>query len=856
MTGNRPRNFEDILSRLPGAKQSGDRWTASCPLPGHKTPVGHLTLTDAGDKALVTCQGGRHSYADICQALGFASLTYSDNGIGGDITSGKACQPVNGAPKHAQKGLTGGVSTGVNLSTLAEAKRLPIDFLKSLGISDFKYNGQPSIKIAYYSEDGTEAAVRFRLALSGDSRFKWRKGDRAMPYGLNKLGQIRKAGWVLIVEGESDCWTAWLHDIPALGAPGKGVWPPAWGEYLEGLEVYVWQEPEAEDFVLRVLKSAPDLRFMRAPDGIKDISEAHIQGHDVPMLLEELKAKAESGQALKSRYDNELLSQLYSEAKTVIEAHNPLELVKDAIRGQGYGGDLKPASITYLAATSRLLAMRAGAMPVHLLITGVSSSGKNYTLGKVLVLLPTEAYHIIDAGSPRVLIYDDAPLEHRVLVFGEADSLPAGEDNPAASAIRNLLQDHCLHYEVTVRDPVTGDYTVREVNKSGPTVLITTSTRSLGEQLMTRLFTLEIGDSKEQISAALETQATLETEGSEPLDSALVSFQHYLQLKAPFKVIVPFAGELAKAMGKMASAPRILRDFARLLSLIKAVAIIRHHRRQTDKEGRLVATLADYDTVRNLVNDMYIDSSTGAASDIRKLVEAVIRLNVSRADGERITNTTLAEHLGTGVKQATRRAKRAIKQGWLVNREQRKSYPADYAPGEPMPETEGLPLLGINRVDTVDNERVNDFSFKNERVDRLTPLIDGDIPPHALNAPEAVLGMPVNEALDLWRSQGAPVVHLGPGANCFDLEKLLADKDIKPEHLEAVKKWLERQMDKPGSSKYVGSAQETVPSVPTKADVNQHGTDGTLPQAHQSNLQLALKPGDVDIVKEKEWEEL
>jgi len=511
-----------------------------------------------------------------------------------------------------------------------------------------------------------------------------------------------------------------------MGAPGKGIWPVSWAEYLKGLEVFVWQEPEATDFVLRVLNSAPDLRFIRAPDGIKDISEAHIQRHDVPVLLEELKAKAESGQELKAGYDNERLEQLYTEAKAVIEAEDPLELVKDAIRSLGYGGDIRPAIIVYLAVTSRLLAMRDGAMPVHLLIMGISSSGKNYTLSRVLILLPAEAYYVIDAGSPRIIIYNDAPLEHRVLIFKESDSLPAGEDSSSASAIRNLLQDHYLHYEVTIRDTNTGDYTAREVNKPGPTVLITTSTRSLGAQLMTRLFTLEISDSKEQIGAALETQAALETEGSKPLDGALVAFQHYLQLKAPLKVVVPFAGELAKAMGKMASAPRILRDFARLLSLIKSVAIIRHHWRQADNEGRLVATLADYETVRGLVNDMYVDSSTGATSELRTLVEAVIELDAIRGDGKQITNTTLAKHLGTGVTQARRRAMRAIKQGWLVNREQRKSYPADYAPGEPMPETEGLPLLG---VDSVDNEYVNDFSFKNQRVDTLTPLTDGDIPP-------------------------------------------------------------------------------------------------------------------------------
>ncbi len=49
--------------------------------------------------------------------------------------------------------------------------------------------------------------------------------------------------------------------------------------------------------------------------------------------------------------------------------------------------------------------------------------------------------------------------------------------------------------------------------------------------------------------------------------------------------------------------------------------------------------------------------------------------------------------------------------------------------------------------------------------------------------------MPVSEALELWRSQGAPIIHLGPGENCFDLAKLLSNPNVKPEHLEAGEEW-------------------------------------------------------------------
>lgn len=83
----RPKDFADVVSRIPGVRVTGNKAIAPCPLPGHKTPEGHLTLKDARDKALITDQGGRHTYEDICQALGFDSLTYNGNGSEAKITA-------------------------------------------------------------------------------------------------------------------------------------------------------------------------------------------------------------------------------------------------------------------------------------------------------------------------------------------------------------------------------------------------------------------------------------------------------------------------------------------------------------------------------------------------------------------------------------------------------------------------------------------------------------------------------------------------------------------------------------------------------------------------------------------------
>lgn len=795
--------YEEFLALFPDRprNKAGKGWLVICPAHNDHDPSLWVRPSDNPDFiATWDCQAGCQR-EDVLRALNLTWADVARNGKGGDSTIGKGRLSDLPTEKQIQNGKSESKSSGdssdlgVTLAQLANAKHLPVDFLRSLGLSDFKLSGLPVVKIPYLTEDGQEVAVRFRQALTG-ARFKWRKGDHVLPYGLDRLHEVRKAGWVMVVEGESDCWTCWHCGIPAIGIPGKGTWKSEWGSHLKGVEVYVWQEPDAEDFVLRVLASVPDCRFIVAPEDVKDVSEAHIQGLDVPSWLDGLKAGAEYGQVLKTRTNSEQKAATYQAARHIIEAEDPLELVADAIKGLGYGGDLKPVKIVYLAVTSRLLEMRPGAMPVHLLLLGPPSSGKNYTLSRVQMLLPPAATHVIDAGSPRVLIYDDADLQHKVLVFSEADSLPAGEENPAASAIRNLLQDHHLHYVVTVRDPVTGDYTTREVDKPGPTTLITTSTKPLGDQLMTRLFTLQIADTREQIAAALKAQGALETSGISEPDAGLVAFQQFLQLSAPARVIVPFATELSAAMARMATAPRISRDFARLVSLIKATALIRHHHRQINSQGQIVTTLDDYETVRELVNDMYVDTSTGATDDIRRVVQAVIDLHSKRVDGERITQAKVREYLGITQVQASRWTRRATKEGWLVNREQRRGQPADYEPGEPMPETQGLPTLedmGLTESSESSESSAHDSdsSFENERIITKSPLTDGDISP-ADDHHAAILGVPSKKAIEEWRSQGAPLIHLGPGENCTDLEKLLSNPNVKPDHLLAVEAWLEK----------------------------------------------------------------
>jgi hypothetical protein len=101
-------------------------------------------------------------------------------------------------------------------------------------------------------------------------------------------------GFVVIVEGESDCHTLWSYNLPALGIPGAKAWQPAWANYLSGLDVYVWREPDqaGDEFVKAIAQSIPGAKVLVPPKNFKDISEAHMLGEDVLTVVSTLMASA------------------------------------------------------------------------------------------------------------------------------------------------------------------------------------------------------------------------------------------------------------------------------------------------------------------------------------------------------------------------------------------------------------------------------------------------------------------------------------------------------------------------------------------------------------------------------------
>lgn len=110
----------------------------------------------------------------------------------------------------------------------------------------------------------------------------------------------------------------------------------------------------------------------------------------------------------------------------------------------------------------------------------------------------------------------------------------------------------------------------------------------------------------------------------------------------------------------------------------------------------------------------------------------------------------------------------------------------------PVSHLEGQDDLEYQGYHIKENDTLNNSSFKN------APQGIGDDTLNPNPQHEAILGMQVEKALEIWRSTGAPIIHLGLGENCLDLEKLLSGPNVKQHHLEAVRTWFEKRNQKAG----------------------------------------------------------
>jgi hypothetical protein len=241
-------------------------------------------------------------------------------------------------------------------------------------------------------------------------------------------------------------------------------------------------------------------------------------------------------------------------ALELLDDPDVLARVEDAMRANGYVGDLTPALLAYVALTSRVMER-----PMNLAFVANPSAGKNAMIDAALALMPPEAYYEFSAASPTSIIYTSGHFKHRVVLFREADSIP--DDGSAASAVRALAEDNTLQYEVTGVNPNTGKFETRKITKPGPTRLITTSMRGLRPQLNSRVLQVPLVDDAKATREVMRAKGKQAAGNgpSPPNKEPFLALQRWLAARLPHRVIVPFGEVLADQMPgalELSHAPR------------------------------------------------------------------------------------------------------------------------------------------------------------------------------------------------------------------------------------------------------------------------------------------------------------
>lgn len=261
---------ERIRQALPHEAESGapDSYLTRCPAHDDNTPSLHVTFADDYTKVLLHDHGSAGCTAEeICAAAGLtlAHLFYEPG------------------------------RDGITIEHLALAKGLDAKVIRSWSV--FQRDKIGPLWIPYLPESETassDAPLRLRHTLTDDTRkngirrFSWRKGSKPTLYGLRQMPAIRKAGYVVLVEGETDVWSMCAANVPSLGVPGASAWKTEWSPLLDGLDVFLWKEPGADGLERKLAGSVREVRVIDAPEGVKDPNEAHRLGRLSPAWITDL----------------------------------------------------------------------------------------------------------------------------------------------------------------------------------------------------------------------------------------------------------------------------------------------------------------------------------------------------------------------------------------------------------------------------------------------------------------------------------------------------------------------------------------------------------------------------------------
>jgi hypothetical protein len=576
----------------------------------------------------------------------------------------------------------------MSVTVAALAAQLQIDetALREFGLSDNRFYGG-SVKIPYNDTRGQEVTARFLTALDGADRFRFQRGAQITLYGLSRLAH-ESGDAITLVTNEFDAITIWYDGgDAAVALPG----PTSWEEDRDAhrlarfAKIYVVvpasgsERTAVLDWLSRSnIKSRAFL--INLPEQFADLASLYQDGptffaERYQRLLEE--AVDYSAQAqIECRAERNLSQHL---AARLLASENILDQVYQTARDELFVVDEERlVKVIYLVMTSRLFDKI-----VSLIVKGPSATGKSYTVQQVLKLFPAHARLEMTSMTDRALVYTEQSLQHRMLVLYEATGLTSGF---MAYLVRTLLSEGRIRY-------MTRQQTIEQ---PGPTGLIVTTTElNLHPENETRCLMMTTDDSPAHTRAIMEMEARGRGRRMRALSSVATwhALQDFLTL-GEHDVVIPYRHTLATLIPPVAV--RLSRDFSTLLSLIETHALLHQGTRERNEEGAVIANLEDYAIIRELVGELIsAEAGVGVPAVVRETRAAVASLLTTTGQAH-LTIQQLARALHLDISTVHRRVNLAIRDGYLVNREERRGRPARLVLGDEVPGS--INLLPLTEV--------------------------------------------------------------------------------------------------------------------------------------------------------------
>ena len=254
-------------------------------------------------------------------------------------------------------------------------------------------------------------------------------------------------------------------------------------------------------------------------------------------------------------------------ALDLLKREDLIKLFLDECHKQYLGRD-KELILIKLATISRK--MKRG---ISVAITGTSSVGKSELVHGVLNTVWPEDKLDFTRVSNNYLLYFQEPLEHRVVTFFEIHGAADG----SFYQLRSALTEGVLRLGTVISDKHKGlhDQSI-EKSTDGMVLLTTFASGKIDHELRTRILVIELVHDEALAKEVLHHKAI----SNKPSDSTILIWRVCDDLIEPLEVDVPYAPRLAELFPT--NEERHMRDFDKVMNLIKASALFHQYQREQD----------------------------------------------------------------------------------------------------------------------------------------------------------------------------------------------------------------------------------------------------------------------------------